>query len=415
MKILVISDLHVGDGAICVDLSTGPSQNAVKQNFLNELRELAQQESICADFLLVTGDITNRAKPEEFKLAACKIREIASFFGINETNKILYVPGNHDSNWDEEEKILAAENPNIQFAIQEKYKFIRGESFLSNILDRASYGCFYKEPYFAIWEYDEVNIIGINTSVFDHYNKKPHHGVMRQCDIIALDRKLSELDIRHSSKINIVMLHHHPIQQPDISLDIPDHSILQNSNILMNTLFKNNINFVVHGHKHVPSLCNFSNDYYHPITILCSGSFSARLDDRYFQGVPNMIHLIEIEDKCVLNKTIKGSVKSWEHNTGHGWKRDSSINGIGYVEFFGNTMSPVEIRNKFKEEISGFFEKQEHVCWSDLVKQDKNIQYIPRKLLDLILKELEEELCFKRFDQQKDDELFILLKGACNA
>ncbi|EKK92202.1 hypothetical protein VCCP1035_2210 [Vibrio cholerae CP1035(8)] len=39
------------------------------------------------------------------------------------------------------------------------------------------------------------------------------------------------------------------------------------------------------------------------------------------------------------------------------------------------------------------------------------IQYTPRKLLNFILTELEEELKFKRFDRPSPDELFILLRA----
>ncbi|EGR0490924.1 TPA: metallophosphoesterase family protein [Vibrio cholerae] len=344
MKILVISDLHVGEGAICTDLSIGTGQNAVKQNFLSELKALASRESLEADYLLVTGDITDRALPEEFALAAKKIKEIAGFFNISDVNRILFVPGNHDSNWAEEKRVLEINSSDIDLAIREKYRSIKDEPMFESILRNTNYGCFYKEPYFTIWEFEDLNVVGINTSVFDHFDKKPHHGVVRQCDVAQLDEKLTELALKNSDKINVVMLHHHPIQQPDLPFSKADHSILQNSSNLMDVLYKNKMNLIVHGHKHIPTLGSHTNDFYHPITILCSGSFSARLDDRYFQGVPNMIHMISIDDKCLTKKTIKGSVKSWEHNTGHGWEKDNSKNGIGYIEYFGNTMDSVDIK-----------------------------------------------------------------------
>lgn len=410
MRILVVSDLHVGEGAVCTDLSTGTSSNAVKHNFLEELKFLAHNENLKADYLLIAGDITNRAKPEEFSLAAKKIKEIASFFSIIEEKNILFVPGNHDSNWFEEERVLTSGTPNVNIAIKEKYRFIQHEPLFDTILRNADYGCFYNAPYFAIWNLEKINIIGINTSVFDHYNKKPHHGTVRHEDIKHLDRMLTKLNISNSNKFNLVMLHHHPIQQPDLPFSDADHSILQNSSNLMDVLFKNRVNFIIHGHKHIPTLGNHSNDYNHPITILCSGSFSARLDDRYFQGVPNMIHLIEIEDKCKTHKTIKGFVKSWEHNTGHGWERDRSKNGIGYIEFFGNAMSRFDIESLIKKEIDKAFATQTHIKWSDLTTSCKELQYTPRKLLDIILTNLEQELKFKRFDRPSSDELFILLK-----
>lgn len=411
MKILVISDLHVGEGAICTDLSTGSGQNAIKQNFLKELHQLTIDENISADLLVITGDITNRARKEEFLLASQRILEIAKYFKITDINKIFFVPGNHDSNWEDEERVLSSDASNITEAIDEKYKNIKTEFLLKSVLDSSQYGCFYSEPYFVIWQLEFANIIGINTSVFDHHNKKPHHGVLRLSDIKILDKKLEELNIKDSGKLNLVMLHHHPVQQPDIPFTEADHSILQNSSSFMDVCYKNKINLIIHGHKHIPTLSNKMDDYFHPITVLCSGSFSARLDDRYFQGVPNMIHLVEIDDKCPINKTVKGSVKSWEHNTGHGWQRDKSRNGIGYKEYFGNTMPPLMIKEKIKEQIELLFSTQTHITWSDLSKNYSEILYTPRKLLNQILIELQRDLLFKRLDTPSDDELFILLKG----
>ncbi len=241
MKILVISDLHVGEGAICTDLSTGSGQNAIKQNFLKELHQLTIDENISADLLVITGDITNRARKEEFLLASQRILEIAKYFKITDINKIFFVPGNHDSNWEDEERVLSSDASNITEAIDEKYKNIKTEFLLKSVLDSSQYGCFYSEPYFVIWQLEFANIIGINTSVFDHHNKKPHHGVLRLSDIKILDKKLEELNIKDSGKLNLVMLHHHPVQQPDIPFTEADHSILQNSSSFMDVCYKNKI------------------------------------------------------------------------------------------------------------------------------------------------------------------------------
>ncbi|MEB5633381.1 metallophosphoesterase [Enterobacter hormaechei] len=94
MKIIIISDLHVGDAAVSNEFSVGSSNNAVKNQFLNELRQLSNQEDIRADYLVVAGDITNRATREEFELASTRLKEIAEIVGV-EQEKVFFVPGNH--------------------------------------------------------------------------------------------------------------------------------------------------------------------------------------------------------------------------------------------------------------------------------------------------------------------------------
>lgn len=408
MKIIVISDLHVGDAAVSNEFAVGSSNNAVKNQFLNELRHLAKQEDIRADYLVVAGDITNRATREEFELASTRLREIAIIVGV-EQEKVFFVPGNHDGNWVEEELSMISKD-NINMTIERKYSNLRFNDFFKQCLDRAHFGCYYNEPYFAIWSDENLNIIGVNSSVYDHYDRKPHHGVIRKQDLIELDRKLQELQIAHSEKINLLVIHHHPIQQPDLPFDDADHSILQNAAILMEIASKYNINFIVHGHKHIPRLAQYSDDYQHPINILCAGSFSARLDDRWFQGVPNTIHQIEIDKICDVNKTPLGKVVTWSHNTGHGWTKDESINGIPHKEFFGNRMLPIELKKQLKRSIESFFETQTHVKWSELSDHYADIIYTSRKLLEKTIIDLSVEVGFTIFKTPGQDELFILLK-----
>ena len=409
MKIIVISDLHIGDGAVSNEFSVGHSDNAVKNRFLTELKELATKEDIKADYIVVAGDITNRATEEEFQLASLRLKEISVIVGVD-SSKVFFVPGNHDGNWTEEEKSIKA-NEELELTISRKYQYIRDNEFFKDSLGRAATGCYYAEPYFAFWENDDLNVIGINSSVFDHYNKKPHHGGIRKEDLNVLDKKLEELNIAKSERINILIIHHHPIQQPDLPFDIADHSILQNAGVLMDLASKHQINFIIHGHKHIPRLAQYSDGYQHPINILCAGSFSARLDDRWFQGVPNTIHQIEIDKICDINKTPFGKVTSWSHNTGHGWTKDESINGIAHKEFFGNRMSPIELETKLRESIEAFFAKQTHVKWSELSYSCSDILYTSRKLLDKTIVTLSNELGFTIFKTPGQNELFILLKG----
>lgn len=252
MKIIIISDLHVGDAAVSNEFSVGSSNNAVKNQFLNELRQLSNQEDIRADYLVVAGDITNRATREEFELASTRLKEIAEIVGV-EQEKVFFVPGNHDGNWAEEERSMTSKE-SIKMTIDRKYSNLRFNDFFKQCLDRARFGCYFNEPYFAIWSDEHLNIIGVNSSVFDHYDRKPHHGVIRKQDLTELDRKLQEMQIAHSGKINLLVVHHHPIQQPDLPFDAADHSILQNAAILMEIASKHNVNFIVHGHKHIPRL-----------------------------------------------------------------------------------------------------------------------------------------------------------------
>lgn len=408
MKIIIISDLHVGDAAVSKEFAVGTTPNSVKNRLLEEFRELVQQQKLDADYLVIAGDITNRATKEEFELAERRLLEISSIIGVDQS-KIFFVPGNHDGNWEEEERSMAADE-NIDITIERKYKDIRHNNFFKQCVERADSGDFYTEPYFTCWSDDYLNVIGLNSSVFDHYYKKPHHGIIRKQDLAKLDAKLGELKISSCEKLNVLIVHHHPIQQPDLPFSEADHSILQNAGVLMDIASKHNINFIVHGHKHIPRLTQFANEYLHPVNILCAGSFSARLDDRWFQGVPNTFHQIEVDRVCSVNNTPMGKVVSWSHNTGHGWTKHESINGIPHLEFFGNRTPAQELKNQIKGVIDELFKTQSHVKWSDLSNQFVDIAYTSRKLLQKVLHELSTDLDFSIHETPGQDELFILVK-----
>ncbi|WP_420262644.1 hypothetical protein, partial [Citrobacter portucalensis] len=75
MKILVISDLHVGTTARAKDFCTEVSgASAITENFIDEFRDLVKLEGITATHLLIAGDITNRAEMYEFEVAAQRIK-----------------------------------------------------------------------------------------------------------------------------------------------------------------------------------------------------------------------------------------------------------------------------------------------------------------------------------------------------
>lgn len=138
MKIIVISDLHVGDGAVSNEFSVGTSTNAVKNRFLIELKELATRENISADYLVVAGDITNRATKEEFQLASKRVQEISTIVGVPSSN-IFFVPGNHDGDWTEEEESMMS-NEDVNITIERKYRNLRINDFFNERLSCATEG-----------------------------------------------------------------------------------------------------------------------------------------------------------------------------------------------------------------------------------------------------------------------------------
>lgn len=409
MRIAVISDLHTGSATIAQDFCVGDSASAVKKGYMDDLRRLKSAESLDIDYLIVAGDITNRSEIEEFELAAERIDECASILNVNIGN-VYFVPGNHDCNWSDEKKAVESKE-NKDKVIEKKYRHIKNNNFFSSVMKRASHGCFYNEPYFAFWEDDKVNIFGVNSSVFDSFDKHPHHGSIRRTDLQKLEHFIIEKGIENSEKLNLLIIHHHPIQHPDLPFEQADLSILQNSAQLMELMTKYNFNFVIHGHKHIPRVEQHMDGYQHPVNVLCAGSFSAYLDERFFQGVPNSLHIIEVDSHCSKNRVPQGKVKSWYHYSGHGWIIDEPVNSVPHIEYFGNYLSKAQLTDKLTTIINSEFEKKGHISWGDICSKENSFVYTPRKLLNHVINQLSNSLGFKIYFNDDLDDLFILIKN----
>jgi GTPase SAR1 family protein/predicted phosphodiesterase len=89
LRILHLSDLHVGAGA---DPAT------LLQPLIADLRNPADLNVERLDYLVISGDITNRASAEEFQKALEFVSALRDQFGLT-SERCIIVPGNHDLDW----------------------------------------------------------------------------------------------------------------------------------------------------------------------------------------------------------------------------------------------------------------------------------------------------------------------------
>ncbi|RKH55177.1 protein kinase domain-containing protein [Corallococcus llansteffanensis] len=90
IRILHLSDLHVGPN----DDPTSLLQPLVAD--LRDKNEWLGVERL--DYLVISGDITNRASPEEFEKAYAFVSGLIDEFGLT-AERCIIVPGNHDLDW----------------------------------------------------------------------------------------------------------------------------------------------------------------------------------------------------------------------------------------------------------------------------------------------------------------------------
>ncbi|MFY0523087.1 metallophosphoesterase [Archangium gephyra] len=93
LRILHLSDLHIG---------AGDDPLGLLQPLLADLQDRSEGLGIeRLDYLVISGDITNRALPQEFEKAREFVSRLIEQFGLTAERCIL-VPGNHDLDWNTE-------------------------------------------------------------------------------------------------------------------------------------------------------------------------------------------------------------------------------------------------------------------------------------------------------------------------
>lgn len=91
LRILHLSDLHITPSCD-PDTLLGP--------LLTDLRDRHEGLSLeKLDFIVISGDITNRASPAEFEKARIVVSTLAQNVGLS-AGRLLIVPGNHDLDWE---------------------------------------------------------------------------------------------------------------------------------------------------------------------------------------------------------------------------------------------------------------------------------------------------------------------------
>jgi 3',5'-cyclic AMP phosphodiesterase CpdA len=406
MKILVISDLHVGTTARAKDFCTEVSEtSAITENFIEEFRDLVKLENITASHLLIAGDITNRAELYEFEVAAQRINDIIQILDIDLKN-VFFVPGNHDGNWSHE-KAASERCSSKDKIILEKYHNIKSNDFFSSLLSNTTFSSYYTDPFSSIWEHDDLIVVGINSSALDSYDKDVKFGEVDLKCLASLQLKLDELKKQDKRKFKILLTHHHPKNYTDTTFPDPDLSQMKNAEDFMRFASRNEFDFIVHGHKHIPRY-NFQMDsdgFF--VNILSAGSFAAQLKD-WHNGVANFFHLIDHHDFCPENDFSRGRVISWSYFTNHKWTRSLyERDRISHEEYYGYMVSRNQLKSKLRKVISQCRSNKNYAKWQDLIKIEPKLKYCNKQLLSHAVDDLSEELKYEVMPSK--DDSFVLL------
>jgi 3',5'-cyclic AMP phosphodiesterase CpdA len=272
LKLLHLSDTHFG--AHHFEAPPTPSGANASNAGYPTLFETIQRDVVAAspDAVLVSGDLTQSARPSEFKRASQLLTELAKLVGG--ADRIFVVPGNHDVDYtaaDSNERWGAYcgfynnffQNPANTIA---KRSFVSSETAdaFSQVIDRS----------------DTLGlvVVEVNSSSFvAKGSPDEHRGQVTAEALGSIEASLQGIS-QLNDCVRIAIIHHHPVLLPIFAEPNRQYDAVLNSGHLMRILRFHGFHAIVHGHKHYPhvfsddSLCSWDEGDHAPLLVVAGGS-----------------------------------------------------------------------------------------------------------------------------------------------
>lgn len=323
IRILHLSDIHINPG-------TDPLSRL--QPLMSDLRDKDEGLGIeQLDYLVVSGDLTDKAKPEEFEKAHELLSGLIQQFQLS-SERCIIVPGNHDLSWETEVyEWKQSRKVDAREAEKNKGRFVKqGDGYLVRVDEKYSnrfenFGKFYhqlvQKPYPTeaakqglsfLFEEHGLQFLALNSaSEIDEYF--PERSSINEG---ALSKGLAEADdqikqakkegrLAQDTSILRLAVWHHPVTG--------NEKIVQDA--FLEQLRKAEFKLCLHGHIHenYAEIAGYLES--RKLYIAGAGSFGATKDQRP-ESMPKLYNLIEIaRDHSLIRIHTRCSKKNfgaWE-------------------------------------------------------------------------------------------------------
>lgn len=337
LTILVMSDLHAtskppGDEAGSWLTTTTP-RNATEHPILG-LRELLERNGIKPTLTLCAGDLADRAD------AGALVNVWADVAALAEAREsvLIATAGNHDVDSRAGTEI---DPRGVLFDLQPLFPHNEEGS-------RADY---WSRNYCIVDGPDDEGegavawrVVALNSSAFHglstEHGKELDHGRVSRRTTARLERDLSA---RRPSKVQILLVHHHVEQMPDVDTD--EKGQLKEAEHLLALLEKTGPWLVVHGHKH-RAYFQYARGGAGSAAIFSAASLSAYAWGQASSIASNQAHLITLADPVdagVPSLAFAATFKSWSWRPGVGWTAAESSGGWPGEGGFGWRIDPAAL------------------------------------------------------------------------
>ncbi|MDC0745569.1 metallophosphoesterase family protein [Polyangium mundeleinium] len=301
LRILHLSDLH---------LHEGDDPEVLLQPLLTDLRDRVEGLALeKLDFVVVSGDLSNRASPGELAAARHFLSRLAEATGLT-AERCIVVPGNHDLDWDTEvydfKKRRAVDPKRLapgSFVEQENGYLVRDDArypdrfrhfsrHLYHPLCLREYPMSPEEQGLALlFPAERLQFLALNSAFeIDEYHRDRsaiHPGALSRA-LAEAERQVEEArkrgDLDPNASVLRLAVFHHPVTGNEKMAD----------DAFLERLRRADVRAVLHGHVHEDRADLVG--YLHPtrkLHVVGAGSFGAPADHRP-ASVPRLYNLITI-------------------------------------------------------------------------------------------------------------------------
>lgn len=351
LNLLILSDIHFGSLSEHPDfaLADFPSDLAIENAVpvkANLIERVSQFEGPI-DAILVPGDLTSKARPDEFLGCQSVVREIASAIGVTE-DRIFFTFGNHDVNW----KITQLSKCSGNTPTAEDHDdldYLHAGACLGNLfVQNTSITQSGPLPGTGVYDGDAFQLVIANTGFYCHSEQEVPHGRLG-IDQLNWLRAVLEIPVP-KDRWRVLMLHHHPANYPYPALH-HDLSTLAEGSELMRLVGGSGVDFVCHGHRHHPiHKTLIESEWVAPVTILCAGSVAVNAAHRANGHVPNVFHIVSLERRAA-NGAAEGHIHTYQYSIHSGWQHRafSAETPMNPVQSFGSSLGKTEAAEILRE------------------------------------------------------------------
>jgi predicted MPP superfamily phosphohydrolase len=384
VRLAVISDLHAdGSDTGFSYISTEPPTARANQHPLIDLFKL----DITADYLIVPGDVTNRADHAGLSYAWRRLHQLANHLKA----RLISIPGNHDvvthSHAEDRREMLKNLLPTFPTGDPRADDDFWRRGWM--LLDESDHRLLLLDSTIGFPRFPQG--VDSETEEFREYLKSIDRGSLTTTVEDDLENLLDQLN---GSKINILLVHHHP-QEHQLQEYLQDeYGPMFRGGRLLDTVSNHPAKgrwIVIHGHKHVPQLVNAVSVTSNGPLVLCAASAGARLWPPVNTITRNQIHILTAtDDEVEGTESLRGTVESYTWGFGKGWYfSDRQGSGLPPHSGFGCAQDFRVIASRIENEMTTGNKK--FIDFDALVQRVPQIPYLLPRDFDFLEDALEEK------------------------